>query len=342
MSREAGPASSDGAALTTVPLIFSDFYSPEHDTIFCGHDAGFFSICTVSLWSLAELQRVRGIFPRRIDYSRNFLSFRNAEQLRRKTDLYPLFFKPWPDSSIDPRRRLPYADQHGIYAFLDYKRLTPIIDRFFRPSDRAVEVRAELKRRYAIDPSKTIAVVYRGTDKGVEVEIASPQAFLSKTRQLAVEHPGHRVWIQTDERDVRAMFVREFGDRCFYLNEMPVSGNGVVVHGQDDDTLNMDRSDFGVLLVAVNSLLAQADIVVNHTGNMALWLCLWRGHARGVWQFDDEARCVNPAAPACYWAALRRFMIKATSWRFLRPRLLKITSWSVWRRRLVKIFRSMR
>jgi len=142
------------------------------------------------------------------------------------------------------------------------------------------------------------------------------------------------VWIQTDERDVRAMFVCEFADRCFYVHEMPVSGNGVVVHDQDDETLKMDRSEFGVLLIAVNSLLAQCDTVVNHTGNMALWLCLWRGHARRVWQFDDEARCVNPAVPARYYA----LAIRVTRWRFLRPRLIKIISWSFWRRQVIKFF----
>lgn len=184
--------------------------------------------------------------------------------------------------------------------------------------------------------------MYRGTDKGTEVKLASPAAFLSKTRQLLDENPGHRVWIQTDERDVRTLFVREFADRCLYLHEMPVSANGMVVHDQDDETLNMDRSEFGVLLIAVNSLLAQADIVVNHTGNMALWLCLWRGHARGVWQFDDEARCVNPSAPACYGASLRRFVEKTTRWSFLRPRLLKLTSRPYLRRHVFNVWRMMR
>jgi hypothetical protein len=66
-----------------------------------------------------------------------------------------------------------------------------------------------------------------------------------------------------------------------------------------------------VLLIAVNHLLAQCDLVVNHTGNMALWLCLFRGHARGVWQFDDEGRAVNPQRPGAWFGAVRRFWIKA-------------------------------
>ena len=285
-------------------------------------------MCCVSLWNLAELQQIRGTFPSRIDYSLNFHAFRNQEQIRLKTDLYPLFFKPQPACTLDPRRRLPHVAQHGIYRFLNFERLNPVISRFFQPSDRAIEIRDDLIRRYAIDPAKTIAVVYRGTDKGNEVKLASPEAFLTAARRLLAANPGHRLWIQTDEREVRTMFHRAFADRCFYLHEMPVSSDGVVVHKQNDETLNLDRSEFGVLLVAVNSLLAKADVVVNHTGNMALWLCLYRGHARGVWQFDDEARCVNPAVPGCYWAVLRRLMIKASSWsrvrRFITMRMITI------------------
>jgi len=326
---------------STVALSWGSFYDPEQDAIFCGHDSGFFSMCSVSLWNLADLQRFRHRFPARIDYSLNFQAFRNPEQIRQKTDLYPLFFKPHPASSINPRRRLQYVAHHGIYSMLDYERLNPIIDAFFRPSDRVLGVQADLIRRYKIDPAKTIAVVYRGTDKSTEIKVASPEAFLAVTQQMLNAHPGHRVWIQTDEWKVREMFVHAFAGRCFYVHEMPVSLNGGVVHGQDDETLNMDRSEFGVLLVAVNSLLAQADVVVNHTGNMALWLCLFRGHAHGVWQFDDEAKLVDPAFPACYFAAVRRFTIKATSETFLRRLLVKATSWDVLRRHLYKFMRTI-
>lgn len=329
------------AVPSTVALSWGSFYDPEQDAIVCGHDSGFFSMCSVSLWNLADLQRFRRRFPSRIDYSLNFRAFRNAEQIRQKTDLYPVFFKPNPASSINPRRRLPYVAHHGIYGLLDYERVNPIVERFFRPSDRVLRVGAELTRRYQIIPAKTIAVVYRGTDKSTEVEVASPEAFLAITQEILNAHPGHRIWIQTDEWEVREMFVRTFADRCFYVQEMPVSRNGIVVHGQDDETLNMDRSEFGVLLVAVSSLLAQADVVVNHTGNMALWLCLFRGHARGVWQFDDEARVIEPAVPACYFAAMRRFTSKATNPTHLRRLLGKATSWDVLNRHMNKFMRRM-
>lgn len=294
-----------------IPLSWKSCYDPEQDVLFCGHNFGFFSACCVSLWNVADLQRACGKFPGRIDFSQAFRAFRNPEQLQSKTDLYPLFFKPGNASRASAGRRLPHVAHHGLYRFLNYTRLNPVVERYFQPSDRACELRAELVRRYRIDPATTLAVVYLGTDKDTEIKVASPEAFLALTRELLIRHPGYRVWIQTDEIEVRKMFCRAFGERCFYLHEMPISTDGAVVHGQDDEASRMDRSEFGILLIAVNSLLAQVDVVVNHTGNFALWLCLFRGHARDVWQFDDEGRPANFARPACYWAALRRFMTKA-------------------------------
>jgi hypothetical protein len=299
-----------------IQLTWGGHYEPETDVLFCGHNAGFFSNCCVTLWNIADLHSATGRFPARINFSHAFSAYRNSGQLLGQTDLYPLFFQP--GRQEDPQGIFPYSPKHryppnhGLYRFLDYDRLRPVIERYFQPSSRAQEVRAELIRHYEIDPATTLAVVYRGTDKSTEVKVASPEAYLGLTRTLLLRYPHYRVWIQTDESEVRDMFCRAFGDRCFFLHEMPVSTNGLAVHDLQDHALNMDRSEFGVLLVAVNSLLAQADIVINHTGNMALWLCLFRGHADGVWQFDDEGQLLNPGYPTCYWAAFRRLMLKTT------------------------------
>jgi hypothetical protein len=65
------------------------------------------------------------------------------------------------------------------------------------------------------------------------------------------------------------------------------------------------------MVVAVWNLLSRAAFIVNHTGNMALWICLWRGHTRGVIQFDDEGGVVNFVDPRFYWRRVRLLTRKA-------------------------------
>ena len=59
---------------------------------------------------------------------------------------------------------------------------------------------------------------------------------------------------------------------------------------------------FGVLLVAVTNLLSQTALLVNHTGNLGLWACLWRGHSKGLVQFDRSGRVVEFASPGFWFA----------------------------------------
>jgi hypothetical protein len=301
---------STGSRPAVPALSWKGAYDRSERTLFVHHSSGFFSNCCVTLWNLREIQLAGEPLPLRIDYSGSFEFFRNAEQQAQRTDLYPLFFRPAVERAV-PAVRLPFVEHHGQYAFLDYRRINPVIQRYFKPSAHALDIQARLKLRYRIDPARTLAVVYRGTDKKVELLQATPEAYLRLARRLLMQNPGYRLWIQTDERAVRDLFCEAFGERCFYLREMPVSSDGRVVHEQDDQALSMPRSEFGVQLVAVTHLLAQCDLVINHTGNMALWLCLFRGHGRGVWQFDDEGRAVNPQRPGAWFGAARRFWIKA-------------------------------
>jgi len=278
-------------------------------TLCCGHNAGFFSNCTVTLWNLAEVLQAGQPWPQRIDFSRAFSAYRSP--LGEGADLYPVFFEPPRTAMPDGRRRLPRVKHHGLYRFVPYGSLAPIMEHYFRPSVAVRSLEQHLIERHGIDLARTIAVVYRGTDKVAEVRLAEPEAYLAQTRTLLARHPAHRVLIQTDERAVRDLFCETFGDRCFFLPEMPVSGGGIAVHDLADEALQMHRTDFGALLVAVTHLLSRAAIVVNHTGNMALWICLWRGHCRGVEQFDDTGGFVDLRSAAYYQRRLAHTLRRA-------------------------------
>ncbi len=287
-------------------------YNLLERVLYCGHNSGFFSCCSVILWNMHELQKNHHTLPNRLDFSRGFQPYRTVAQHDMHQDMYSLFFQMTDTSPNSILPKLPRIDQHGIYRLLPYWRINPFIQQYFKPSDQALAVRDQLVKRYKIESSKTLAIVYRGTDKNTEVTLAKSDSYVLLARKLLTANPEHRLWIQTDELSVREQFCHSFGDRCFFLNEMPVSSNGIVIHQQNDDILLMDRSDFGVLLVAVNSLLAQCDMVINHTGNMALWICLFRGHGRKVWQFDERGMKINPNGLSLLIGFARHIRIKLT------------------------------
>jgi hypothetical protein len=292
------------------PLRYGGALDTQTSVLYCGHNAGFFSNCSVVLWNLADIQRKQLPLPQRIDFSRAFSSYRNATQREQGTDLYPLFFAADARVTLPAGPALPDVKHHGLYRWLDYKTYTPWMQRYFAPSPHVQAIAAQLMQKYGIDLAKTIAVVYRGTDKGIEVRLASPAAYLEQARKLLRRHPGYRLLIQTDELAVRTMFTQTLGPDCFFIAEMPVSGGGAVVHDLDDQALSMDRSEFGCTLIAVTHLISQCALIVNHTGNMALWICLYRGHAGGLVQFDEAGSLVDLTSPGFYLRKLGWFVGK--------------------------------
>jgi hypothetical protein len=306
--------------LPTTALRYGGAFDSSTGVLYCGHNAGFFSNCTVTLWNIAEAQRKSPCKVARIDFSRAFSSYRNQHQQTNETDLYPLFFAQNSMEAIAPGSKLHEIKHHSLYRFIDYKQFNPWIKGLFDLSGPVRVIEEQLARQYHIDFSKTIAVVYRGTDKGIEVEIARPEAYLDQARALLQKNPGFRVLIQTDEAIVRDLFVKTLGQQCFFIQEMPVSTTGAVVHDLDEQALRMDRSEFGVMLVAVTHLLSRCAYVVNHTGNMALWICLFRGNANGVVQFDEAGGLVNFLSAEFYFRQCRKILRKVAKKLGLRRR----------------------
>ena len=284
-----------------VALEHNNSYCREAATLYCGWNSGFFSNCTVTLWSLLWL--VSHDLPvRRIDFSKAFSWYRDKEESESATDLYPSFFKLNHAKIGRARRdlshrfnlgRLTRPHQHDVYRFIDYSLCQSFVEAFFDLSDAVKSIVTELENRYQLRYEKLVGACYRGTDKGKEVTIADPKRYLEISRKLAEGTHRPTILIQTDEAEVRDLFMGAFGRRCVFFDEMPTSGGGVVVHKLSTKTLGGNRVRWAQTLLAVTHILSRCRQIVNHTGNMALWICLLRGNAEGVVQFGADGRLIE-------------------------------------------------
>jgi hypothetical protein len=261
------------------------------DPLVSGYDA---------LVALCNLQRAGHPPARLIRFVRHADATDAGASAETIVDRYPLYFQA--NQSAGPVANLRRIGPHVVYRFLDFGRLRPLIACCFTPSVPAQRRLDELQQSYRIDPASTLAVVVRAADPGSPLRAAPPESFLRLTRQLLHRYPGYRIWIDSDDAAVRRMFCREFGERCFFVD----GAAAMDVHGETPSS----QGDRGLQRIATVSLQARCDVIVCHTGCTALWVCLLRGGARQVWQFDDEGGVVNPAAPGCYFGALRRLAVK--------------------------------
>jgi len=267
---------------TVTPLEHLVQYDRERKQLKLLHDAGFFSNCTVTLQSLTVLHPTDGhievIWPTQT-------TWRNLNGSRE--NLFNDYFRPKDRSQAQRMHFVPRFNDHGFYADLHFKKLNAYVHNYFNPSSLVESRIQHFCEKYRICPDKTIGVCYRGTDKVFEVPTISPSRYLSEVRKLLTKYADLRVLVQTDQKQVRDYFLTEIGPAAFYIEEMPVTCSSSAMHITTEKTIS--NFELGINLLAAVKILAQCKYVISHTGNVSLWIFLYRGSARNCCQLRPGA-----------------------------------------------------
>jgi hypothetical protein len=118
----------------------------------------------------------------------------------------------------------------------------------------------------------TISVYYRGTDKHIEVKPTPIPVYFNTVNKLLAANPGAEILIQTDQAQVRELFVREYGHSCKYIKELPVTKGTAAIHS--DKRLCGNREHFAKNLFAMCVAISKSQVVITSTGNVGLFLAL--------------------------------------------------------------------
>lgn len=295
--RQEGYASDDLLVpLGTANVFVRDRRDSREGTLVAFHNGGFYSCYAMLLQGIIDIGNM-GLRLRRIDCRHSLKRFKNPGHL--SEDVYPVFLASAPRPVVcedtRPAEGLQQIDlrvlQHSHYRELPIPHLAAIMRDWFRPSSRVLDRMRHLTDKYVFTPHQLIAVVYRGTDKGKEVTLAPPEAYLSLTQRLLEQNRDHRVLIQTDQVQVRRLFREVLRERCFFIDELPATESLTVMH----KLLEGDKTEWAISLDAVTRLASGASILVDHTGNMGLFLALYRGNALQMYQFDSGGALIGPA-----------------------------------------------
>ena len=260
---------------------------PEVNELYCLWNCGFYSCESQVFISLLTLMR-HGIAPDRIDYSLGYRHFKKDPE----KDIYPDFHKIDSNQSLDFYKEVELPDtnkcQFDLYNFDLYNQ---VISRFFSPNDLIKERKNLLTIKYEIDFAKTISVLYRGTDKGTELQLASPEDYMAIVKKLLEENPDFKVLLQTDQTQVIQYFHQELGDKVFWFKETPSTSSNRVIWSLMEES-GRDAIDWSQWFDAALRCVSDCKYVINHTGNVGFWMNLYRGNTDNVYQFDENGKLV--------------------------------------------------
>lgn len=264
------------------------------------HNSGFFFVCSTMLQTITTLHSW-GIVTEALDTTRTHTVSRDREG---PEDVHAALFVPPADVDLPNLEHTaasygPFdaSHCHWHYRALDFAAITPFVTRHFTPLPAVREIEGRLLAEHGLDPAQLIAIYYRGTDKFSEVPPTKIGRFIAEAERILAAEPGLRVFVQTDQAQVRDAIAAHFGSRCVYFNALPVTTGDLGLHHDARDM----QSEFGIsrfgmarhFLAAVR-IMARARHVITCTSNVALWIALYRGSAERLLQFDTRQELVGP------------------------------------------------
>lgn len=281
---------SPGAKKLTFGFAVPAAYGGEGYDYYSTHNSGLFSNCSTTLEDILALSRAKGKVAR-IDYSQGMGLYKD----RPDRDVYPRFFERNGVFDCPPGLTFNSLDVHTPYSRLPLAELHAAVDCFFKPSGEAEALAKAWADEARLDLTNTLAIYYRGTDKGKEIELAPIEAYLKAAREID-DKTGRRraILIQTDQMQAREAVVKAFGARARFFSAMPVTRRAKGIHKQWLQRLAAGGGEASGLqmLAAVLALSRCAEVVLT-TSNVGAWVAFYRGHARGLHQFSAEATLIG-------------------------------------------------
>ena len=128
------------------------------------HNAGFFSCCSMKLYEIIHFINLNKRLPDNVDSSEQF---RWYKQNTNKDITFDYFehYKNVPDVNIIHPIKYHWEHQFINYAKLDYKRITPLIKKYFSPSAEINEIIYNIEKKYNLLYENICVLFYRGNDK---------------------------------------------------------------------------------------------------------------------------------------------------------------------------------
>jgi hypothetical protein len=234
---------------------------------------GFFSYCSVRLTEILQYTNANKALPIFVDSSAQFDLYRPEDVEGDVT--YHFFISNDIDVSYTGSIRQCYDNQFKRYKELLFDQITPFISKYFSVTPEISQLANTLIRKYKITPPNTIAVYYRGTDKGSETALGSFNEYKVKVQNVRTKE---KVLLQTDS----AGFLDYMADIDFLrIEENAVSYGETGIHLQNTSTVNYEAIKY---FLATILIMARCKSIICSSGNCSLWLMYYRGHAKNVWQ----------------------------------------------------------
>jgi hypothetical protein len=244
------------------------------ETLIVNHNAGFFSCYTIRLSNILAYFNKNQKCPRLVDSSKQFIFYKMPSDTA--TDYTPKYINPNPTLTIAYQGAVkitndPREEQFSNYKNLNFSSIAPFIQKYFQPSDPILTLVAQLERNYGLHDYLNLAVCYyRGTDKCLETNLCDFKTFIAQAVRIRHDNAGLNFLLVSDEPKLIKLFLHTFPGTIIF----------------DELLNNMGRSFLHSQIMLASVLIAaKCKHLICSSGNVALWMTIFRGHGTNLYQY---------------------------------------------------------
>lgn len=241
--------------------------------------SGFFSTCTIILRNIIGYHNGRKVLPK-LNITRLWNMYRDVNE-----DISFRFFSTREDNLyIEPSYFSTSSDedQFSNFSLINFDYVNFLISKYFVPSQEVIDIKTTIIQKYDLDTNNLIAICYRGNDKKKETNIPTYDDMLSKLKEIKLMFPNKKVLVQSDEIEFCEFIQSHYSDAIIISEtpKIPKSDSAVqyqIPYGQ--------RVISAQNFLATTLIISECSTVILNSGNVGMWICLFRGNANNIYQY---------------------------------------------------------
>ena len=257
------------------------------------HKGGFFSCTFSALNSIVQAYNYCKILPRNINLDACLSMSCDSSE-----NLYDAFFRIKDAINInsclgafsDPNKnmyKIPIIFASRPFREQNYNAISPLWNKYFNLNENMQSLCGQLINKYNINPSETLGVYYRGSDKIKEEQLPTYQEYINKAKETLAKGSFKRVVIQTDEEKFKDLFLSSIKN-SFHIEELGFSETGDGVH-RELRQKGRGRTKNSEYMLAVVYIFSQLNSLIVNTSHVSYAMCLYRNGVKNVLQYRRGA-----------------------------------------------------
>jgi len=249
--------------------------------VYCLHNAGFFSCCSVKLNEIVNYINWNQQIPNYVDSSNQFNFYKKDTH---DIDITYEYFEHYNNIQNDIYYPINYHEHYEVSNFsnLDYNHIIPLVKKYFSPSNLINSIINKIEKKYNLSYENICVLFYRGNDKITETKLSTYDDYVHFANSIMTHNPNIIFLIQSDETEFIDFFIQRYPNSFYFKDEIRHMNK---CNDTVDKVMKEKNYEFSKYYLAITIIMSKCKYIICGSGNCSIWIMFYRENNNNICQF---------------------------------------------------------